>query len=209
MTIYSCRVRGLSAGAYRWSYGMHINASVSAASLLSTWHDANNTLWTTATNGYQHLVNADVTVVDVVVYTLNASLVTLAVNDTALAITGSNSHDSLPFNVSTTVRMIGTSDTKSDRGMFKMPTPSNDAVTGHVFTTAFLTSMKAILDPFFTTLNAVSGFQAGSYNRRTNKQGDPPFTFHPFTTYLVSNKPGQNRNRTKKIIPSASVTGNT
>lgn len=207
MTIYSCRVRGLAAGAFRWSYGIHCNATVSAASLLSTWHDANNTLWTTATHGYQHLVNADIATVDVVVYTLNASLITLAVTSTPLAITGDNAHDSLPFDVSTTVGFIGASDIKSDKGRMKMPTPANDAVTAHAFTTAFLTSMKDVLDPFFTTLNAVSGFEMGSWNRKVNKQLDPPFTFHPFTNYNVSNKPGQNRNRTKKILPTASVTG--
>jgi len=207
MTIYSCRVRGLYAGAYRWSYGIHCNTSTSAASLLSTWHDANNTLWTTATNGYQHLCNADVTVVDVAVYTLNASLVTLDIAHTGLAITGDNANASLPFATSTTVNFYGASDTKSDRGRMKMPTVAESNLVGHVWTTAFLTSMKDILDPFTATLDAVSGFQSGSYNRRVNKQGDPPFTFHPFTAYAVTNKPGTNRNRTKKILPSASVAG--
>jgi hypothetical protein len=207
MTIYSCRVRGLYAGAYRWSYGIHCNATVSATSLLSTWHDANSTLWTTATHGYQHLVSTEVTTVDVAVYTLNASLVTLAINKTPLAITGDNANASLPFATSTTVNFYGNSDIKSDRGRMKLPAPSEDNLVAHVWSTAFLTSMKDILDPFTATLDAISGFQSGSWNRRTNRQGDPPFTFHPFTAYAVTNKPGTNRNRTKKILPSASVAG--
>lgn len=207
MTIYSCRVRGLAAGAYRWSYGIHCNATVSASSLLSTWHDANNTLWTTATHGIQHLVGDEIATVDVAVYTLNSSLITLAVTSTPLSIVGDNANESLPFDVSVTVGFTGSSDIKSDRGRLKLPPPATDSVVDHVYTSAFLTHLKDVFDPFFTTLNAVSGFQMGSYNRKTNKQGDPPNTFHPFTTYLISNKPGQNRNRTKKIIPSASVTG--
>jgi hypothetical protein len=207
MTIYNCRVRGLYAGAFRWSYGFHIGSTASAATVLSTLHDATNTFWTTATNGYKNLVNADVTVTQVAVYTLNSSLITLAVTTTPLAVTGSNSHDSLPFNISVVMGLRGDSDIKSDRGSLRLPTPSNDAVTGHVLTTGFLASLKLVADPFWVSMRALSGYQLNIYNRKTNKQGDPPFTAHPINSYVVSNKPGTARERVRKILPTASVVG--
>jgi hypothetical protein len=207
MTLYLARARGLYAGSHRWSTGYLLNSTVAESTVASTFTSAFGTLWTTATNGYANLCNADVTTVDTVVYTLNPSLRALSKTVTALSHAGTNAHDSLPFEVSVTVAMLGASDTKSDRGRMKFPTPSNDMFVGDVLTAGFQTSLKTVLDVFFTSMRGLAGYSAVKVNKKPNKQGDPAFTQHIITSYSVSNKPGSNRNRTKKILPSAFVTG--
>lgn len=207
MTIYLVRARGLAAGADRFSFGYLCNSTAAESTVASTFTSAITTFWTTATNGYANLCSADVALVDTVVYTMNPSLRALSKTVTANAHAGTNTHDSLPFGVSVFVAMKGASDTKSDRGGFKLPPPSNDQFVGHILTAAFQTSVKAVLDPFFTTMRGLAGYSAIKMNKHTNQQGDPPFTQHIMTSYSVSNKPSSNRNRTKKILPTAFVTG--
>lgn len=207
MSNYKLRVRGLYAGAFRWSYGFNIQSTAAIATVASTLHDATNTFWTTTTDGYEHLVNADVTVVDVAAYLCNASWLTIQKDVLALSLTGSNANASLPFNTSAILSLTGDSDTKSDRGFMRLPTPANDSVTSHVFTSAFLAHVAAITDPFFVTMRGLAGYAAVSYNRRTNKQGEAPFTAHPLNKWDMSNKPGTERSRTKKILPTAFITG--
>lgn len=207
MTIYLARARGLSAGADRWSFGYLLNSTAAESTIASTFTSAITTFWTTATNGYANLCNADVALVDTVVYTMNPTLRALSKTVTANAHAGTNAHDSLPFGVSVWVAMKGAADTKSDRGGFKLPPPSNDQFVGAILTAAFQTSIKAVLDPFFTSMRGLAGYSAIKMNPKPNKQGDPAFTQHIVTSYSVSNKPGSNRNRTKKILPTAFVTG--
>lgn len=208
MTLYRARVFGLYAGAREWSTGYLLNSTAAESTVASAFTAAFGTLWTTATNGYANLCNADVTTTNTVVYTVNPSLVVLSKTTTALSHAGTNAHDSLPFNTAVNVRMLGPSDTKSDRGAMKFPTPSNDMYVGDIFTAAFQTSLKAVLDPFFTSMRALAGYSAVKVNTHTNKQGDPPFTQHIVTTYSVGNKPSAQRARTRKTFNTAFVTGN-
>lgn len=207
MTIYLVRARGLWNAADRFSFGYLLNSTAAESTIASTFTSAITTFWTTATNGYANLCNADVALVDTVVYTMNPSLVALSKTTTANAHVGTNAHDSLPPGTSVWVAMLGAQDTKSDRGGFKLPSPSNDMYVGGILTAAFQTSLKAVLDPFFTSMRGLAGYSAIKMNRHANKQGDPPFTQHVVTSYKVGNKAMSNRNRTKKIIPSAYVTG--
>jgi hypothetical protein len=207
VTIYQVRARGLFNTADRFSFGYLLNSTAAESSVASTFTSAITTFWTTATNGYANLCNADVALVDTVVYTMNPSLRALSKTVTANAHAGTNTHDSLPPGISVFVRMIGATDTKSDRGGFKLPSPSNDMFVGAILTAGFQTSLKAVLDPFFTTMKGLAGYSAIKMNRKPNLQGDPAFTQHIVTSYSVSNKPSMNRNRTKKILGTAFVTG--
>jgi hypothetical protein len=103
--------------------------------------------------------------------------------------------------------MLGAQDTKSDRGRMKLPTPEQVAVVNGLWSSAFTASLKLVLDPFFTSMRGLAGYSAIKMNRHANQQGDPAFTQHIVTSYSVSNKPGSNRNRTKKQLPTAFVTG--
>jgi len=208
VTIYQVRARGLFAGADRFSFGYLLNSTAAESTIASTFTSAITAFWTTATNGYANYCNADVALVDTVVYTMNPSLRALSKTVTANAHAGTNTHDSLPPNTGVWVAMTGAQDTKSDRGGFRLPPLSNDAFVAGIITAAFQTSVKAVLDTFFTSMRGLAGYSAIKMNTHTNKQGDPPFTQHIVTKYSVSNKISSARNRTKKIIPSAFVTGN-
>lgn len=207
MTLYMVRARGLYSGTSSWSFGYKLNSTEAASSVASTWNGAITTFWTTATDGYANLTNADVTLVDTVTYTLNASEVVLDKIVTANAQVGVNTHDSLPYQTAVWVAHLGADDTKSDRGGFMLPTPSNDNLVAHVWTAAFTESVQDILDPLFVTMRALAGYSAVKLNPHTNKQGDPPFTQHPVTSYKVGNKPATERRRTKKRVPTIFLTG--
>lgn len=207
MTIYLARASGLYSSESTWSFGYLLNSTEAASSVASTFDGAISTFWNTTTDGYKNLVNADVELVETKIYTMNSSLRTLGKIVTPNSRVGINAHDSLPFQTSVWVAMYGATDTKSDRGGFKLPTPSNDMYVGDIYTSAFQASAKIILDAFFTTMRGLAGYSAIKMNPHTNKQGDPPFTQHIVTNYKVSNKPASNRQRTRKRLPTAYVTG--
>lgn len=207
MTLYEARVHGLYAAARTWSTGYKFNSTALLGTVATAFDDAWTTLWTTATNGYEHLCNADVTVVKTSIRVLNTSLQQLDLLDTDNALAGANVHDSLPFNTSVTVEQFGDSTTKSDRGWMRFPTPSNDMYVADKFTDAFGNSMEAILEPFFASMGSLAGYSAVKINTHTNKQGDPPFTQHVINKWRMSNKPGSVRARTRKTIPTRYVSG--
>jgi hypothetical protein len=207
MTLYEVRARGLYGGSTSWSFGYKLNSTALIGTVASTFNSAITTWWTTATHGYANLVNADVTLVDTVVYVLNASQVVLDKQVTANAQVGTNTHDSLAFQTSVWVAMFGDSDTQSDRGGMMLPTPSNDNLVGEIWTAAMQTSLKDIFDPFFVSMRGLAGYSAVKINTHTNRQGDPPFTQHFVDAYKIGNKPSTVRRRTKKRKPTAYVTG--
>lgn len=101
----------------------------------------------------------------------------------------------------------GAADAPSDRGRMFLPPPAADVFTADIWTSAFLNSLKLVFDPFFTTLNGLAGYQQVTFNRHTNKLGEPPFTNHVITNYAIGNKPAVQRRRTRKTRPTNSVTG--
>lgn len=207
MTIYSVRARGLYGASERFSFGYLLVSSVAESTVASTFTSAITTFWTTATNGYANYCTSDVALVDTVVYTMNPSLLSLSKTVTANAHAGTAAAPSLPFEASVTISMKGANDTKSDRGSFKLPAPASLAIAAGLWTSAFQTSLKDVLDPFFVSMRGLAGYSPVKINRRPNKQGEAAFTQHVITSYSVSNKPGSNRQRTKKQLPTAFVTG--
>ncbi len=207
MSIYKCQINGLYAGARTWSTAFHITSTVAASTVASALDGAWDTLWTTATNGYTHLCNADVTVVNTRVYTLNNQFRTIGKITTPRALAGANTHDSLPFNISPFVSFLGAVDEPSDRGRMKFPTPSNDQYVGDKLIDAFEDSMKAILDPFFVSMRALAGYRFVTANAHTNKLGEAPWTLHDITGYQVGNKVGTVNKRQRKTLSTRFVSG--
>jgi hypothetical protein len=207
VTLFEARARGLYGGSTSWSFGYKFNSSALLGTVASTFDGAISTWWTTATDGYANLCNADVTLVDTLTRVLNTSLVQLDRTVTANAQAGTNAHDSLAFNTGVWVAQIGPAATGSDRGGFFLPTPSNDNLVGEVWTAAFTESLQDIFDPFFVTMRALAGYSPVKINPHTNKQGDAPFTQHVINEYKIGNKPASVRRRTKKRRPTIYVTG--
>jgi hypothetical protein len=207
MTLYSVRARGNFGGAEIFSFGYLLNSTVAESTVASTFTSAITTFWTTATDGYANYAVAAVALTDTVVYTLNPSLRVLSKTVTANAHAGTASGVSTPYDTAVTVDMKGALDTKSDRGRFKLPAPVSTTLSAGLYTSAFQTSLKNVLDAFFLSMHGLSGYQPVKVNRRANLQGDPAFTQHVVNAYSVSNKPGSNRQRTRKQLPTAFVTG--
>lgn len=207
MTLYEARARGQYGGSSSWSFGYKFNSTALLPAVLTAWDAAITAFWTTATHGYANYCNADVTLVDTVVYVLNSSLVVLDKDSTPNAQVGTNAHDSLAFQTAVFINHFGLSDTKSDRGGFFLPTPSNDNLVSEIWTAGFQTSIKDVLDPMFASMAGLAGYSAVKINPHTNKQGDPPFTQHVVNAWKMGNKPATVRKRTKKRRPSVYVTG--
>jgi len=207
MSVYKVQMHGKLGGALDWTTAYHINSTEALSSVASALNGATTTFWTTATNGFEHLVTSAVTLVDTRVYLLNPQMRTLQKFITPNSQAGTNAAGQLPFQMSPYISFFGANDTKSDRGHMKFPAPAADQYSGNELTNAFEDSMKAILDPFFTTMKALAGYSAFSYNPRTNKQGDAPFTQHLLTGYFLGNKCGTQRNRTRKQLSTRDVTG--
>lgn len=194
------RVFGQYAGAFQWSYGFNATANVSTSAAATTLHDATNSFWTVATNGYQHYTFTDVAVTSVQASSHDASWRLTGKSDLALAIIGSGTGASLPFNTSVNIHLVSTNNIKAYNGRISLPTPLQSTVAAHVYTSAFITSLEAIWSQFWTDMNALTGFQVVTYNKHVNRFGDPPFTNHPMADSEPSNKPGTQRNRTRKQL---------
>jgi len=207
MTLFEVRARGLYGGSTTWTFGYKFNSTALIATVASAFNGAMTTWWTTAADGYANFVNADVTLVDTLVYVLNSDQIVLDKQVTANAQVGVNAHDSLAFQTAVWVAMTGASDTASDRGGFFLPTPSNDTLVGEVWTAAFTEALQDIFDPFFVTMRALAGYSPVKINKNTNRQGDPPGTQHVVNAYKIGNKPATVRRRTKKRRPTVYVTG--
>lgn len=207
MSIFLGRIEGLIGGNLRWSHGWHFNSTDAIADVLSRLHDAASTLWTTATNGLEHLYTSEVQTTNVLVRQLNSEYLTTNVQTAALAITGSASGENCPVGTSLVMRMTGDAATKSDRGYQKLPPPAVSGLSSLLWSTGLLDSLKAVFDPFFASMSGATAYSAFTYNRLPNRQGDPPGTQHRIDGYTFTNKPGQERARYKKQQETNSVSG--
>lgn len=207
MTVYKAQIKGLYGGARSWSTAYHFNSTAGAAAVLTTLVTNWTNLWTTATNGYENYANADVTCTQALVYTLSAANRTTNVNTSPLSLAGTSASASLPFQTCPLLFLTGANDTKSDRGHMFLPTVAENAFASDFLTAGFLTSMQTVFNAFFTAQKSLSGYSVFSWNRLTNKLGEPPWTQHVLTTYLLNNKLATRRKRTRKTVATSSVTG--
>lgn len=207
MTTYKCQVNGLFAASRTWSTSFHIVSSDTIDNVASKLDGAWNTFWTTATNGYENLCNADVTVVNTRVYSLNSTFRTTGKKTTPRALAGIDGTNSLPPNLSPIVGFLGAADEPSDRGRMKLPVPAVDTFASIYYTDAFGDSLEAILNPFFATMRTLPGYRFVTANAHTNKLGDPPWTLHDITAWNFGNKTGTVNRRQRKTLASRVLTG--
>jgi len=200
MANFQARVFGQYAGTLEWSYGFKFTANTDVNSAATTLHDATSAFWTVATNGYQHYCFTDVAVTSVQASLHNASWRLTGKADQALAITGDGATASLSFNTAVNIALVSTNNIKGENGRIMLPTPRVGAIAAHVWSSAFITSLETIFSQFWTDMSALTAFQVVTYNRFTNKLGDPPFTNHNIVDSKPSNKPASQRRRTRKQL---------
>lgn len=178
------------------------SASAVASALDSAW----NTLWTDATGGLEKWVATDITTVNTVVYTVDANWRVTNKTTTPRALAGTNVNHTPNLASSPYIAFVGANDTRSDKGRLKLPPFASDQITAGLILNATVDAFAVVASAFFTSMSGLAGAQIVSYNRHTNKAGDPPFTPHQLTGGLFANRPGTERARERKLKATHSAT---
>jgi hypothetical protein len=207
MTIFKCQLNGTYITTRPFTTSFYIESTADKITVNSALNTAWSTLWTTATNGMEHYCHTDVALTGTTTYVLNSSLMATDKRFDALALAGTDTSQSLPFQNAPWIHFTGPNITKSDRGGMFLPTVAQDVISGGLLTTAYVDSMKIVFDAFWISMRALAGYSNARFNRRTNKQGDPPFTAHTITNYTFDNKMRTRRGRVRELAASHVVTG--
>lgn len=203
MANFKARVVGTFNSTFEWSYGFNFTANTDVATAATTLHDATQGFWNTATSGYAHHCASTTATTKVIAYLCNASWRSTNKHVAAFATVGDNATNSLPIATAVNIFTFSSAaNDKSHRGHIKLPAPAIDAMDGIVWDSTFVGHVSTRLEQFLTDMSALTGFTMVSYNRHTNQMGDPPFTNHSLTDAEVSAKPGSNRQRDRKQIPT-------
>jgi len=208
MANYKARVNGLLGTSLKWSMGYKFASTAALATVASTFDGAVGTLWTDATNGIQKFTHTDVTVTNTTVYLLNSSWISTQKTTTPHAIAGTDVNTTPHYGLAPFVFMFSSAaQGKSFRGHMKLPPFANDTMAAGLLTNAVVTSLETVFAAFFTTMKGLSGYQVVSYNRRTNKVGDVPFTQHVLTSFTIPNLVGTQEQRYDKQLATFSASG--
>jgi hypothetical protein len=196
---YNLKIFGQFSGTLPWSTGIFASSDESEASVAATFHDAVSALWTTATNGIQNFLNAEVTVTSVSASTLNSTFHQVTTTDLALAVPGTDATASMPWSSSIVVKSIDGFSNKGGHGRLKLPSPAVGTLTAGLLTESVQDSIATVFGTFAGTL-VTAGIQPFLWNRLEWKDGTAPFTTRPLVSpyYLVSNKLGTVRRRVSK-----------
>lgn len=169
------------------------------SSVASTLDSAWNTLWTDATGGLTKWVTSVVTTVNTTVYQTDVNWRTTNKVVTPRALAGTNASNTTYLQGAPYVAFTGSNDTRSDRGRMKFPSFAADQLSSGLIINATVDAFATVVSAFFATMSGLAGAEIVSYNKRTNKQGDPPFTSHQLTGGIFGNRPGTVRVRERKL----------
>lgn len=204
MANFSAQIHGTLGGTLPWSTALWLTAALAEGTLAVDFVAAVTSLWTTATNGLQNFMSADVQVTGTAVSTLNATMHQTTKTSNSLAISGTDANASLPWNIAEVVTLRSAMATKWGHGRLFLPPFAEDQVTAHVIKAATLTSMQTVFNAFFASLVA-AGATPFIFNKNIRKDGTAPYTMTPITYYDLSNKPAQQRRRVSKVVPGRVV----
>ena len=201
MTNFRCEVFGLIGAELPWSNRIHVSGSTAESTLATDFAASITALYTTATNGLQNFMSADVTVTGIKVTTLNSTMHQTTGVTAGLSIAGTDANASLPWSNAEVVTWRTAQLTKWGHGRWYLPPFAEDQIVAHVIKSATTAKMKLVLDPFFTSFGS-SGVVPFLYNERTRKDGTPPYTMTNIINYDISDKPAVQRRRVSKIVPT-------
>lgn len=204
MTNFRCSVEGLIGGSFPWSNRIHVSGATAESTLAVDFAAAVTALYTTATNGLQNFMSADVTITGILVCTLNATMHQTTGTPEALTIAGTDANPSLPWDTSEIITWRSAQRTKYGHGRWFLPPFAEDQIASHVIKPATTAKMKLVLDPFFEAFGS-AGVVPFLYNSRARKDGTPPYTITNVINYDISDKPARQRRRVSKIVPTRVV----
>jgi hypothetical protein len=183
----------------KWSSHFDMISTSDLLTVASTLDSAWNTFWTDATNGLGKFLFTDVTTVETIVYQKNASWRTTSVKPTPRALAGTNANITGNIASSPYMSFTGANDTKSDRGHFHFPPFASNQISAGLILNATCDSIGISFSTFMASMLGLAGSQIISFNTRTNKLGEPPFTNHVLTGGTMGNRPGTARMRDRKL----------
>jgi hypothetical protein len=129
---FKLKINGLLGGERTWTVGWNCTSTSTGSTIATALHGAWNTFWGSAGSGFDAFVNAEVTTVSVSVSSQSATWRQIGLDTLALALAGTNAHDSLPWNSSLTVTHRSAVDAAYGRGRIELPCLANDKLTSHV-----------------------------------------------------------------------------
>jgi len=204
VTNFRCTINGLIGGSFPWSNRIHVSGATAESTLATDFAAAVTALYTTATNGLENFMSADVTLTGVLVCTLNATMHQTTGTEAALSITGTDANASLPWDTAEVITWRSAQRTKYGHGRWYLPPFAEDQIVSHVVKPATTAKMKLVLDPFFESFGS-AGVVPFLYNERARKDGTPPYTITNIINYDISDKPARQRRRVSKIVPTRVV----
>jgi hypothetical protein len=181
----------------RW----YLTGGVSEAALSATFNAAATALFTTAADGIQHLMCADVATSVTEVATLSALMTEVSKTTAAMALTGDAAGNSLPWDSAFIERYNFAGVRKNQRGLTHLPPLAQSTLASHVMVPATAESLQDVFDVFFPAIHT-GGVQSFVFNRKVLKDGTAPFSKQFPIGYEISDKPGSVEARADKVLPT-------
>ena len=204
MTNFRAQMYGLIGGALPWSSGLYMSGALPEATLATDWNDGVGNLFGTAVNGLKNFMSADVTLTGTSVTTLNATMHQTTITRLDQPITGVDANASLPWNNAEVITTRSAFATKWGHGRLYMPPFAEDQIVAHVIKGATVASMIIVFEALFAALVG-AGATPFVFNKKTRKDGTPPYTITDLTGFDISNKPAVQRRRVSKVVPTRVV----
>lgn len=203
MPDYKLEVHGHFSAAVAWSFGCHANSAQDLATILTTWKTAWEATWSDGGHGLNILYPATTGIDEYRAYTLDALMYSTAVATSGSTKVGTAAADSLPWEIAIVVSQRTAQTGPAGRGRIKLPAIIETSVNNNVvdpgdagrISTA-VNAVKAAINADGSTIFVVKHGKRASAKVPIAIPAGPKYTV---LTWKVSNKPGSQRNRVKKI----------
>jgi hypothetical protein len=190
---------GVQDSAFAWSIRAISTSSATESAAQTAWDAGFVALWNTAS--FLALVSTTTTLTQTSTSTANASFkqTTKTVSTHNIAGTGTGS---LPFQICPIVTLRTNQATKYGHGRWYLPAlvPASLATGGYVLSSAAVTAIVTAVNAGFTAWAGSLTFQI--LHRKGTLHGPGPLTLDAVISGDVSNKPGIQRRRGDKFVPS-------
>lgn len=201
MTYFLHQAGGTLPGGYPWSVRAVSEATSSEAAAESAWHTGWVSVFTNAT------LIAFFSTTTALTYT-STSTADPAFRQTTKTTTsvteaGTSASEALPSQNCSIITLRTAFSTRWGRGRWYLPAPAVNALatTGPVYSTAYLDALAAALGTAFVS-DWTPTLTLQILHKKGTKSGPTALSLSPVTGCDVSNKPGIQRRRSDKLLPS-------
>lgn len=201
MTDFFCRVGGIYAGPWPWSFGWKVTSNQLEANLLTTWTNAWEAAWTDAAHGLQTLYPVGTEITEFKVVTLGPTGRHMTASTNVASLVGTAAGDTLPYLNATLVSLRSGGLQKTNRGRTYLPAMEETNVNGDILIPASQGRTSAAVNAVFSAIKA-DGSSVFVWPTKLPKSGVSLYTKTVITEMKVSNKPARQSRRVRRITPS-------